>query len=81
MTTVHIPVDDQVLSLHELSDLMMREEVRELAEIQGFICIEEADIDSLNYMVKAWIDENQPEQIYKLLHTIASHLYNKYGAV
>lgn len=81
MTTVHIPVDDQVLSLHELSDLMMREEVRELAEMQGFICIEEADIDSLNYMVKAWIGENQPEQIYKLLNTIASHLYNKYGAV
>lgn len=78
---IHIPIDDQVLSLQELSDLMTRGEIVELAESQGFICVEETDTDSLNYMVKAWLEETQPDEIYKILHTITYHLYNKHGLV
>lgn len=78
---IHIPIDDQVLSLQELSDLMTRGEIVELAESQGFICVEETDTDSLNYMVKAWLEETQPDEIYKILHIITYHLYNKHGLV
>lgn len=81
MTMIHIPVDEQVLTLYELSDLMMREEVRELAEMQGFICVEDSDSDSIKNLVKAWLEETQPDEIYKVLHAITYHLYNKYGSV
>jgi len=81
MTMIHIPVDEQILTLTELSDLMMREEVRELAEMQGFICVEDSDSDSIKNLVNAWLQGTQPDEIYKVLHAITHHLYHKYGSV
>jgi len=79
MTMIHIPVDEQILTLTELSDLMMREEVRELAEMKGFICVEDSDSDSIKNLVNDWLKETQPDEIYEVLHEITHYLYSKYS--